>query len=41
MLHQQDTSMLLLHPNQNNKIFRMDLERGDIVEEWVFKESNR
>jgi len=34
MLHKQDTSMLLLHPEQNSKIFKMDLERGDIVEEW-------
>ena len=34
MLHQQDSSLLLLKPNENNKIFRMDLERGDIVEEW-------
>jgi hypothetical protein len=35
MLHQQDSSMLLLHPNDSTKIFKMDLERGSVVEEWV------
>jgi len=34
ILHKQDRSMLLLHPDENKTVFRMDLERGDIVEEW-------
>ncbi len=39
MLHEQDTSLLLLHPEKSDKIFRMDLNRGDIVEEWVWNDS--
>jgi hypothetical protein len=35
MLHQQDSSMLMLHPDKHNTVFRMDLNRSDVVEEWV------
>jgi len=34
MLHHQDDSMLLLNPSENHRIYRMDLNLGDIVEEW-------
>ncbi|TPX32054.1 hypothetical protein SmJEL517_g04768 [Synchytrium microbalum] len=34
MLHEQDSSMLIMKPNEEHSIFRMDLERGRIVEEW-------
>ncbi|KAL6062309.1 Vacuolar import and degradation protein 27 [Balamuthia mandrillaris] len=34
MLHQEDDSLLLLDPAERNKIFKMDLHRGDVVEEW-------
>ena len=34
MLHSQDTNMLMLDGNNNNSVFRMDLERGKIVDEW-------
>eukprot|EP00186_Timspurckia_oligopyrenoides_P004614 CAMPEP_0182451024 /NCGR_PEP_ID=MMETSP1172-20130603/43491_1 /TAXON_ID=708627 /ORGANISM="Timspurckia oligopyrenoides, Strain CCMP3278" /LENGTH=524 /DNA_ID=CAMNT_0024648759 /DNA_START=17 /DNA_END=1591 /DNA_ORIENTATION=+ len=34
MLHQQDQSMLLLDPKNPNKVMRMDVERGSIVDEW-------
>eukprot|EP01129_Flabellula_baltica_P006832 TRINITY_DN2606_c0_g1_i1.p1 TRINITY_DN2606_c0_g1~~TRINITY_DN2606_c0_g1_i1.p1 ORF type:complete len:884 (-),score=215.21 TRINITY_DN2606_c0_g1_i1:21-2672(-) len=36
MLHEEDTSILLLDDarRNKNKVFKMDLERGEIVEEW-------
>eukprot|EP01114_Cavostelium_apophysatum_P008382 TRINITY_DN2081_c0_g1_i1.p1 TRINITY_DN2081_c0_g1~~TRINITY_DN2081_c0_g1_i1.p1 ORF type:complete len:774 (+),score=271.60 TRINITY_DN2081_c0_g1_i1:168-2489(+) len=34
MLHQGDSSLLMLHPDKNNKVYRMDLNRPDVVEEW-------
>mmetsp|Transcript_1909 Transcript_1909/g.5753 ORF Transcript_1909/g.5753 Transcript_1909/m.5753 type:complete len:510 (-) Transcript_1909:840-2369(-) len=34
MLHEQDHSMLFLNPEEHNKVYRMDLERGDIVNEF-------
>eukprot|EP01130_Rhizamoeba_saxonica_P004069 TRINITY_DN1674_c1_g5_i1.p1 TRINITY_DN1674_c1_g5~~TRINITY_DN1674_c1_g5_i1.p1 ORF type:complete len:869 (+),score=186.84 TRINITY_DN1674_c1_g5_i1:22-2607(+) len=34
LLHQEDTSLLLLHPDKRSVVYKMDLERGDIVEEW-------
>uniref|UniRef100_A0A7S3EQ34 Vacuolar import/degradation Vid27 C-terminal domain-containing protein n=1 Tax=Rhodosorus marinus TaxID=101924 RepID=A0A7S3EQ34_9RHOD len=34
LLHEQDTSMLFLNPEDKEKIYRMDLERGDIVNEF-------
>jgi hypothetical protein len=35
MLHQQDNNLLLLNPSAKNSIFKVDLNRADIVEEWV------
>jgi hypothetical protein len=35
MLHNEDENLLLLHPTEQNKVFKMDLTRGDVVEEWV------
>jgi hypothetical protein len=34
MLHSQDTNMLMLDGENKNAVFRMDLERGKIVDEW-------
>ncbi|KAJ1569850.1 hypothetical protein HK096_000286 [Nowakowskiella sp. JEL0078] len=34
MLHDQDSSMLLMNPTNNHSIFKMDLEYGKVVEEW-------
>ncbi|KAJ3035231.1 hypothetical protein HDV00_004139 [Rhizophlyctis rosea] len=34
MLHNQDSSMLMMNPNNEHQIYRMDLERGTVVEEW-------
>ncbi|KAI8904058.1 VID27 cytoplasmic protein-domain-containing protein [Gorgonomyces haynaldii] len=34
MLHQQDTSMLLMNPNESNTVYKLDLERGQVAEEW-------
>ncbi|KAL0482282.1 vacuolar import and degradation protein 27 [Acrasis kona] len=39
MLHQQDDSLLMIHPDQQDesrkgKIYRMDLEKGKVVEEY-------
>jgi hypothetical protein len=44
MLHERESGMLCLHhdPNERNqgKIFKMDLTRGEIVEEWQAYESD-
>ncbi|KAF9164314.1 hypothetical protein DFQ26_001597 [Actinomortierella ambigua] len=34
LLHDQDTSMMLLDPKDQNTAYRMDLEYGKVVEEW-------
>src|SRR4051812_46298299 len=34
MLHQNDEKMLLLHPEQTNTVFEMDLERGKVIQEF-------
>lgn len=34
MLHEEDSSLLLMNPDDKHKIFKMDLERGSVVEEW-------
>eukprot|EP01090_Pellita_catalonica_P019658 TRINITY_DN6764_c0_g1_i1.p1 TRINITY_DN6764_c0_g1~~TRINITY_DN6764_c0_g1_i1.p1 ORF type:complete len:512 (-),score=100.16 TRINITY_DN6764_c0_g1_i1:58-1593(-) len=34
MLHEQDESMLFLDPSDPFKVMRMDLTRGEIVDEW-------
>lgn len=33
-LHRADQNMLLLNPEDSTKVFKMDLERGEVVEEW-------
>jgi hypothetical protein len=38
MLHKQDEDLLMIHPDQEKhkgKVFRMDLNRGKVVEEWT------
>jgi hypothetical protein len=34
MLHEEDKSLLLMNVDDKHKIFKMDLERGSVVEEW-------
>lgn len=34
LLHEQDRSMLVLDPQDDKKLMRMDLERGQIVDTW-------
>jgi hypothetical protein len=34
-LHQSDTNMLMLNPTDLTSVYKMDLERGKVVEEWV------
>jgi hypothetical protein len=38
MLHNEDDALLLLHPEDRHKIYKMDLHRGDVVEEWTTDE---
>lgn len=35
MLHDQDQHMVMLNPSDRKKIYSMDLNRDDVVEEWV------
>ncbi|KAJ6255415.1 vacuolar import and degradation protein [Anaeramoeba flamelloides] len=35
MLHQQDTSALFLNPTVKNTVFKMDIERGEVVESFL------
>jgi hypothetical protein len=34
MLYDQDSSMIIMQENEN-KLYKMDLDRGKVVEEWV------
>jgi len=34
MLHDQDNAMILMDPRQQNSLYKMDIERGKVVEEW-------
>ncbi len=34
MLHEEDSSLLLMNPDDRHTVFKMDLDRGSIVEEW-------
>lgn len=34
MLHEQDSSLILMNPDNKNNLYKMDLEVGKIVEEW-------
>jgi hypothetical protein len=36
-LHKSDTNMLMLNPSDLTSVYKMDLERGQVVEEWVRK----
>jgi hypothetical protein len=35
MLHEEDSALLLMNPNERSQIYKMDLERGAIVDEWT------
>jgi hypothetical protein len=37
MLHEQDNKMLMLSENAPGKVYCMDLNRGEVVEEWTAK----
>ena len=34
MLHEGDTKMVIMNPNEKHSLFSMDIEYGKIVEEW-------
>ncbi|RHZ68261.1 hypothetical protein Glove_296g20 [Diversispora epigaea] len=34
MLHEEDSSIILMDPNDEHNLFKMDLEYGKVVEEW-------
>ncbi|KAL1637360.1 Vacuolar import and degradation protein 27 [Diplodia intermedia] len=38
MLHMEDRDMILQNPQDPNSLYRMDLERGQIVDEWKVHE---
>ncbi|EDO17989.1 hypothetical protein Kpol_1054p36 [Vanderwaltozyma polyspora DSM 70294] len=40
MLYMEDTSLLMQEGSSSNKIFKMDLNRGEIVEEWSTGDKN-
>jgi hypothetical protein len=35
LLHQQDSSLLMLNPVADSTVLHVDLNRPDIVEKWV------
>jgi len=35
MLHKRDEQLLFLHPTEKKKVYCMDLERGQVIEEWA------
>ena len=35
MLHNQDSSMVLMNPNNSHSLYKLDLTYGQVVEEWV------
>ncbi|KAI0938089.1 hypothetical protein AcV7_003377 [Taiwanofungus camphoratus] len=39
MLHDQDSKMILMNPQDPNSLFSMDIERGKVVEEWKVHEN--
>ncbi|CAJ0766924.1 20172_t:CDS:10 [Entrophospora sp. SA101] len=38
MLHEEDSSMILMDPNDEHNLYKMDLEYGKVVEEWKVHE---
>ncbi|KAI3628324.1 VID27 [Malassezia furfur] len=38
MLHEQDSAMVLMDPQNQHSLYRMDLEYGKVVEEWKVHE---
>jgi hypothetical protein len=35
MLHSQDKNMVLMDTSDPHSLYKMDLTRGEVVEEWV------
>lgn len=35
MLHEEDSALLLMNPKEKNRLYKMDLERGQVVDEWT------
>jgi hypothetical protein len=35
MLYDQDSSIVMMRPGDEHKLYKMDLERGKVIEEWV------
>ena len=40
MLHEQDSSLILMNPLQKDRLFKMDLELGKVIEEWKISDSD-
>lgn len=38
MLHDNDSSLVLMKPGNQNSLYKMDLERGEVIEEWKIDE---
>lgn len=38
MLHDEDSSLVLMNPNNKNTLYKLDLEVGKVVEEWQVDE---
>ena len=41
MLHQGDEALLLMNPDAPKSVFKMDLQRGEVVEEWKVHEESK
>lgn len=41
MLHQEDRALLLMNPDDPHSVYKMDLERGKVVDEWKIHEDSR
>ncbi|TPX68235.1 hypothetical protein SpCBS45565_g03234 [Spizellomyces sp. 'palustris'] len=39
MLHEQDSSMVMMKPGDDHNLYKMDLEYGKVVEEWKVDEN--
>ncbi|CAM6031479.1 unnamed protein product [Sphagnum compactum] len=41
MLHEGDSSLIMMNPKDSQHLYRMDLERGEVVEEWKIDDHTR
>jgi hypothetical protein len=38
MLHKEDSSLIMMKPNDDHTLYKMDLEYGKVVDEWKVDE---